>query len=78
MHTNTRTVFLPRKLKRVVNVSIRSVRGLSRVGINFSSRIHPGLRRFNAGYLHVNHHLRRNFMMASRPNICFVPTLVSR
>lgn len=74
--TNTRTLFLPRKLNRVVKLSMRSVRSLKRVCMKCSSRVHPSSR-FKLTSLHVKHHLRRNFIVASRPNYCFVPTLVS-
>lgn len=75
IETNTRTVFVPYNLKRVVKLSIRSVRGLNRICIKCSNR--PGDARFKHGSLHLKHGLRPNFILAVRPNICFVPRLVS-
>ncbi len=72
---NTCTLFVPYNLKRVVNLSMRSVRGLNRICINCGNR--PGDARFNFGSLHLTHPLRPNFIFAIRPNVCFVPRLVS-
>lgn len=37
----------------------------------------PGDARFNHGSRHLTVPLRPNFMRAMRPNVCFVPRLVS-